>query len=94
MNEYKWANKENTSVTKYGGDSIVEGGHGWSKLQTYIADGGQVDPWKTEEELLEAALTGKLQELLAEKNSRVDAVVGTSDPRKKVLFLAQELLSL
>lgn len=44
-----------------------------------------------DEKLLETVLSIKLQELLEEKNNRVDAAVGTSDPRKKDMKIAKPI---
>ena len=93
MNEYKIENVDGTGtlILKYPGTYITENGHGWQKYLEYLAGGGQVDPWKTSEELMGEALTSKLQELRAEKNSRVDAAVGSSDPRRKDKIVARSV---
>lgn len=57
----------------------------------YVAGGGATDPWKTTEELFDLALADKLQELRAERNSQVDAAVGTSDPRRKDRIISRSV---
>lgn len=53
MNKYKWSNKEQTHVLQYPSTYIFENGKGWSDFQKYLAGGGQVDPWKTMQEIVE-----------------------------------------
>lgn len=91
MADYKWINNEQTEVLKYSGGCMAENGYGWDEFQRYLDSGGQVDPWKTNEQILEDARSEKLQDLKTEKNSRVDAVVGTSDKRKKDKLLARTI---
>lgn len=93
MNRYKYSGlKEVNGVfDQINNVSIPVGAKGWEEFQDYVEVGGQVDPWKTEKELLENALTEKLQELHDEKNNRTDVAIGTSDPRKKDTKMAKSI---
>lgn len=91
INKWKFTNEEGTGAFEYAtGISCIKDGHYWDAFQEY-AQGGQVDPWKTTEELLEMALADKLQELRAERDSRVDAAVGTGDSRRKDKIISRSV---
>ncbi len=50
MNEYRYGNDSNTSFFEYAtGVSGFEGGIGWSEFQAYISQGGEVDPYMTDD---------------------------------------------
>lgn len=85
MNQYKYAGPTESDgvFDQLNNVAIAFNGKGWAEFQEYISQDGLVDPWKTDEEILEAALAEKLLELRSEKNNRVDSAVGSSDPRKK-----------
>ncbi|MBL4901116.1 MAG: hypothetical protein JKY62_00500 [Desulfocapsa sp.] len=92
MNKYKWLNKEETEIRRLSDSATIsENGNGGQEFKDYLAHGGQVDPWRTVEEILEAALAEKRQELRDEKNRRVAAVIGSSDSRKKDKILARTI---
>ncbi len=48
MADYKWTSKDHSSVMKYPATFIIKGGSGWNEFQFYLAQGGEVDPFKTE----------------------------------------------
>lgn len=89
MSDYKWNNADNTAIIKYPKIHINEGAKGWGVFQTYLAAGGQVDPWKTDIELLEEARTDKLLDLSTERDGRVDSVMGTNDIKKKLKAISR-----
>lgn len=69
MNEWKYTNEDNTGVMKIStGGSCLEGTNTmWQEFQNYLANGGQVDPWKTEQELKEEAHSSTLAGIEAKK---------------------------
>jgi hypothetical protein len=84
MSEYRWTSDNQTSVLRLSDNAnIVKNGSGWDEFLEYTTDGGQVDPWKTDEQIYQDALFQKLKSLRIEKDNRSDSAVATSDPRKK-----------
>ncbi len=65
MADYKFNNKEGTSVRQYPGTDITEGGYGWADYLEYVANGGLTDPWQTKEQAFE----DKLAEIDTQCNS-------------------------